>query len=264
MFLFDQSAAKLHDEINVVCFSFLLLFTVYVFATHCPFDDLLRARMLVLNDYGVSSYVANESIFFWVRDVTVPHDWEVPSDYVYLSFVALAYLLFDIIYLVLIPECTTRLTSVLVHHVISAATIVAAIHIHAEAGIALCLVVEYNTFLLVLKNLQQFSENDNASVFSKVVSGAAQTVYKYTQPGIHAMYMLSWFILRLVYYPFLVLAFHRYLNLPVFGYYYHIIVGSTTALTALNYYWTFSIPNQNLKFLTAFIAVGVFAGLTFL
>eukprot|EP00443_Scrippsiella_acuminata_P031503 CAMPEP_0115250142 /NCGR_PEP_ID=MMETSP0270-20121206/42954_1 /TAXON_ID=71861 /ORGANISM="Scrippsiella trochoidea, Strain CCMP3099" /LENGTH=195 /DNA_ID=CAMNT_0002665507 /DNA_START=19 /DNA_END=606 /DNA_ORIENTATION=+ len=135
-----------------------------------------------------------------------------------LSWSVLAYIVADIIYNILVPHCQpgpVRLATILVHHLLTAWLVLHPIA-YAENGhfTAYCSIVEVNT--------------------------VCQVFYKVTKLKIFQMgFMLTWFSMRLIWFPYLIFVFHRTMvQQDQSTYTYCQVVGSQVLLVGLNVFWS--------------------------
>ena len=174
----SRAATAIHDELNVVCITLLVVLTL---ASLC---------------------------------------WQTASTQQLLSHCTLLYIIADIVYNLLVPHCQPskfRLGTILLHHVLTAWLLLHPIvnTEHAELT-CLCMVVEINT---VLHN--------------------ANKVLK--RPWTELAFQLSWVVLRLLWYPYLVFLFHQRITewgASVMSFKWLQTVGSMVGLCCLNFVWT--------------------------
>merc|ERR1712079_74995 len=137
-----------------------------------------------------------------------------------LSWSVMAYILMDIVYHFVVPHCQpgpVRLVTTLIHHFIVVWLVLHPLseprHLHFTAWAT---IVEVNTLCQVL----------NKAFKMKIFSIG---------------FLVTWFSLRLLWYPYLAYWFHNVLTgegLQVFGYTYCQVVGSQVALCALGLFWS--------------------------
>ena len=256
-----RSYSKAHDEINLVLLSGLLALTVYTYLKHDPFQDLLYRRSHIFEEAGKATEIENEHpIFFWIQDeIYLPFNWKIPVVYSYLTWTAISYIIFDLCYLVLYPECTIRLISLTLHHIFTLFLLILAVSLEFECITPISLIVEFNTILLTIKNINRLSDIPSTSAFSCVVSSIATTLYTSLSFMIDILFLFSWILIRLIYFPYLLIVMHKLFNHTIFGYFYYIIVGSSAGLCFLNYYWSLALVSKEF---VVVMALAVFLSLS--
>jgi hypothetical protein len=238
-----RRAAAQHAAIKLVLGSGLVALTAQAFAQHNPFIDALAARSSAIQRLSgaggdleavTSSFIAaaaaapdGRAVYFWLPSApAVGADWKAPPVYRQLTWAALAYAIFDTGYMLLHPLCTNKLPTLLPHHAATAALTIGALHFKVEPLTALCMIVELNTWLLTLKNLQRTPAASLGAVSDGIVA-LARFLFRAAKPAAEPCFLLSWVLLRLCFYPFLLLTFHRFFGHPCFGPYgYPAILGS--------------------------------------
>mmetsp|Transcript_44486 Transcript_44486/g.70729 ORF Transcript_44486/g.70729 Transcript_44486/m.70729 type:complete len:199 (+) Transcript_44486:38-634(+) len=140
-----------------------------------------------------------------------------------LSWSVLSYMVLDTTYNLLAPDCQPtwkRWVTILLHHVTAAWLVCFPINHPDFAHLtAYCTTVEVNTLFLTLYKVFKWN---------------------FAQTG----HMVSWVVLRLLWYPYLVYHFHEVVSGGGFkaGSYEHFqSVGSQVILCGLNFYWTFEV-----------------------
>lgn len=140
-----------------------------------------------------------------------------------LSWSVLSYMVLDTTYNLLAPDCQPtwkRWVTILLHHVTAAWLVCFPIHHPDFAHLtAYCTTVEVNTLFLTLYKVFKWN---------------------FAQTG----HLVSWAVLRLLWYPYLVYHFHEVVSGGGFkaGSYEHFqSVGSQVILCGLNFYWTFEV-----------------------
>jgi hypothetical protein len=234
--MYNKWIAKTHDEINLVCISVLLLFMFYTFAVSDPFNDLLSARVHTFLESGYS-YTDTETlypIFFWLQDELPLTEWEMPHIYSYLALTILAYINFDFLYIMFWPECTVHQTSLLLHHILVVIAIVSAVYVKLQPTVPIGIIVEINTFLLTIKNLQRAPvDTDNTTITS-----VAKWIYQKFSFVIDFSFLATWVLIRLVLYPYFTIVLYRTLSGGVYGDFHTIITACFIGFCGLNYYWS--------------------------
>jgi hypothetical protein len=133
-----------------------------------------------------------------------------------LSKTTLVYMLGDCAYNIALPHCQptrARYATILLHHAFTIVLVLLPIqHPELSRFTGLAMLVEVNTLL-----------------------HNANKVFK--RPSLAVAFYASWVILRLVYYPFLLVVFHRAL-ISYTSLQYAQGVGSFAALCLLNFWWT--------------------------
>ena len=256
-----RSDSKAHDEINLVLLSGLLALTVYTYLKHDPFQDLLYRRSHIFEEAGKATEIENEHpIFFWLQDeIYLPFNWKIPVVYSFLTYAAISYIVFDLCYLLMYPECTIRLISLTLHHIFTLFLLISAVSLEFECITPISLIVEFNTILLTIKNIYRVSDIPSTSVFSCVVSSITTTLYTSLSFMIDILFVFSWILIRLIYFPYLLIVMHKLFNHTIFGYFYYIIVGSSAGLCALNYYWSVALVSKEF---VVVMALAVFLSLS--
>ena len=216
-------AARAHDEVNVVLVALLLVLTMWCFLFHSPFGDALevrssacarggiltlliatnsdccscggagQSRALLEPRFASSDPAAAAPIYFWLATkLEATAGWSTPTPYVWLTWGGLAYSVLDILYILVVPACTTKAATVIPHHIATitltaggwgrtprapplrthlnyhwcpwrplsqpprcARAVPGALHYGVEPLSAHCMVVELNTFILTLKNVRR-------------------------------------------------------------------------------------------------------------
>lgn len=246
-------SARTHDEVNLVLVSIMLAMTLWCFFAHSPFEDSLEARANAIEKAGFDPRSPEDfkPVFFWLDHVR-REEYSLAPIYTWTTVAAIAYSIFDIGYILLVPKCTTRHTSLIIHHLATISLATGAIGYGVEPLTALCMIVEVNTFILTLKNLIRAPTIERGA-FS---SFAARLAGLIPAPIVNISFVVTWIGLRHVYYPWLLLVFHRYFGHHSFGtggYIY--VLGSLLTLNACNQLWSYGQSN----FLTVFVlAAAVF------
>ncbi|CAE7557849.1 unnamed protein product [Symbiodinium microadriaticum] len=146
-----------------------------------------------------------------------------PAAHKALSWSVLCYTMLDTIYNLMVPECQPsrrRWASILLHHVTAAWLVCFPISYEGFAHLtAYCTAVELNTMCFA--------------------------IYKaFKGPAARAAHLLTWVVLRLGWYPYLVYHFHqavRGAGFAVGSYEYCQSVGSQVILCSLNFFWTVEV-----------------------
>lgn len=138
--------------------------------------------------------------------------------YAVLGWMTQAYLFIDIIYTIVAPNIhptTFRVWTIIIHHLITMWAIFYCINNPADAHL-LCwsMIVELNTLV--------------------------QVIFKLTKIKLfNHLFMLTWFTLRLIMYPWLVWTYHHMaVKQGITGHGYWQIVAGHGGITVLNYVWT--------------------------
>jgi hypothetical protein len=147
----------------------------------------------------------------------------------YLSVATLVYIIADIVYNALVPECqpnTTRWATIMLHHVVTLWLVLHPV-LHPENAhlTAACTIVEVNTLILTVNRNLKWKSLTYAFYF-------------------------TWVTQRLIWYPYLIYLNHVTIvawGAKPFDYFHCQTVGTVAVLCALNFVWTAEVVMGLLK-----------------
>lgn len=155
---------------------------------------------------------------------------DVPA-YVYVTWAALLYSIFDLLYMFAVPACTLKAATLVPHHCATIMLTVSALEFGAEPLTALCMLVELNTLVLTLMNLKRAPGPGDA--FTRLAKAADKVL------PLKVLFLGTWITLRLGVYPYLLYYFHYYFGHERYGMRgYCQTVGALCVLNVLNFKWT--------------------------
>jgi len=248
-------AAKAFDEINLVLVSALLALASFSFYKYDPVRDFWNAGAKLSEDANTSTTMVK-----WVQVFEATSEYGSGSQIVYffLACSSLGYTIFNSLYIVKWPECSAMPISQLLQNFLKIVFLVAALNLGMHCAVPFALIVDVNSFLLLVIYLHYAPEDRNASTFSLAVSGAAKQFYNLFGIFIELFFLATWLVLRLIYMPCIVLVSHRMLHPLKTGLHYYVIVGSLTGLSLLNYWWSsYHFENIPLAVLACHVALAL-------